>query len=316
MQRFRNKIYSIAVNILYKLIAKSTSERFARLHDDLLIPRDPNIDLSRGILITTFEKRQFTSALPLIQQIRDAGISYPILVFLNGNLGRNHDDRLRSLFLREISKIENVGILTNFEMSGISRNWNLGIQVLGTEITACFSDDLVVSQNFKEELDMVFDAASSAGFITIEGFAAFVISRFLIDEIGWFDERFLGFGEEDGDYVWRFIKRYGQEPPRFKSLSLIHQNLQTRGEEIAGISKYSLFNLVWHKIKYKEVEQGISGMYSEPKNQRFSDFNYHPMENFRRSNKHLLQESEENIISEHILKYLSEDSYELKQAEK
>jgi GT2 family glycosyltransferase len=270
---------------------------------------------TRGILITTFEKRQFSSALPLIQQIRGAGINYPILVFLNGNLDRNHDDHLRSLFLQEISKIKNVGILTSFEMTGISRNWNLGIQILGTELTACFSDDLVVSPNFREELDMVFDAASSAGFITIEGFAAFVISRLVIDEIGWFDERFLGFGEEDGDYVWRFIKRFGQEPPRFKSLALVHQNLQTRGEEIAGISKYSLFNLVWRKIKYEEVNEGISGCFTKPQSQRFSDFAYHPMENFRRRNKHLLQESEENIISEHILKYLSKESFEFKQTE-
>lgn len=315
MHRFRNKVYSIAVDILYRLIAKSTSERFARLRDDQLLPRDPNMTQSRGILITTFEKRQFSSALPLIQQIRGAGINYPILVFLNGNLDRNHDDHLRSLFLLEISKIKNVGVLTNFEMTGISRNWNLGIQILGTELTACFSDDLVVSPNFREELDMVFDAASTAGFITIEGFAAFVISRLVIDEIGWFDERFLGFGEEDGDYVWRFIKRFGQEPPRFKSLALVHQNLQTRGEEIAGISKYSLFNLVWRKIKYEEVDEGISGCFTKPQSQRFLDFDYHPMENFRRSNKHLLQENEENIISEHIVKYVSKKSFEFKQVE-
>jgi len=298
--KFKNWVYSIIIDTLHSLLLKSTSERFTQLTTPIN-NYSQDSQCEKGILITTFEKRQFTSALPLIKQIRDAGIQYPIMVFLNGNLKNNHNQNQRKEFLRQLSEYDNVNIISSCEMTGISRNWNLGIQLLGTTLTVCLSDDLIISKHFKEELEMAFEASKQSGLITIEGFAAFVISRILIDELGWFDERFMGFGEEDGDYVWRYIRKFDQEPPRFKCHSILHQNLQTRGEEITGISKYSLFNLVWKRMKYTESDIGVQGMFSKPHKQRVDDYDYHPMETFRRANKHLFFETNEEIIESKIV---------------
>lgn len=296
LHKINNKLYSTLIDILNILIVNLTKERFPKLEVNFVENDQTDNETSRGIVVTTFEKRFFSSALPLIQQLRDAGIEYPIIVVINGNLDGNHNQDLRRKFISELTKFNNLGVVTNFQFSGISRHWNLGIQLLGTESVACFSDDLVVSRHFKNELESVFDAVKVAGLVTIEGFAAFVITRNLIDEIGWFDERFQGFGEEDGDYVWRYIKRFKKDPPRFKSFSLVHQNLQSRGDEVAGISKYSLFNLAWRKIKYVENSEGIFGCFTSPQIQRILDIDYHPMETFRRKNKSLLSEAREEIV--------------------
>ena len=303
-QKLRNKLYSILIDSLNTLIANQTKERFPKLEVNFVENARTDSETDRGIVITTFERRFFSSALPLIQQVRDSGIDYPIIVLINGNLDGNHNQDLRQKFISELAKFTNIGVVTNFQFSGISRHWNLGIQLLGTESVACLSDDLIVSRHFKRELESVFDSVKVAGLITIEGFAAFVITRNLIDEIGWFDERFLGFGEEDGDYVWRYIKRFKKDPPRFKSFSLIHQNLQSRGDEVAGISKYSLFNLAWRKTKYVENSEGIFGYFTSPHIQRVSDMDYHPMETFRRKNRHLLSEAkEETILNQFSIQY-------------
>jgi len=302
VRRIKNRVYSKLIDVLHELLLRSTKERFTRLPSNPLVGSAKRTHHEKGILITTFEKRQFDSAIPLIAQIRDAGIGYPIMLFLNGNLANDHDKEARKKFLEELSKFDDVNVISSYEMTGISRNWNLGIQLLGTTLTLCLSDDLVISKQFKKELELAFDATKLSGFLTIEGFAAFIISRPLIDQLGWFDERFMGFGEEDGDYVWRYIKKFGQEPPRFKCHSLLHQDLQTRGEEVAGVSKYSLFNLVWRKIKYKENENGIYGSFTKPQVQVFEDFDYHPMETFRASNKDLFFETDEEIIQEQIRK--------------
>jgi hypothetical protein len=299
--RVKNKLYTSGTNLLYYLIVHSTKQKFSNLNEFIALPNQKFGERQRGILITTFEKRQFTSALPLVKQIRDAGIQYPICIFLNGNLNRDHNSEARSKFLHEISKLQDVGVITNFEMSGLARNWNLGIQILGTELTACFNDDLIVTKQFKKELDMVYEAADVAGLITIIGFSAFVLSRKLIDKIGWFDERFLGIGDEDGDYVWRFIDNFGYEPPSFKSYGLIHEYLQTKGDEIAGVSKYSLFNLVWNRIKYVEDANGVKGCFASPHSQSVTDMQYHPMETFRRKYKFLLREDDEHKIRDSIL---------------
>jgi hypothetical protein len=296
LKKMKNKLYSTLIDVLNNLIVSLTRERFPKLEVNFDNSDQANAEGSRGIVLTTFEKRFFSSALPLIQQLRDAGIEHPIIVLINGNLDGNHDQDLRRKFISELAKFKNLGVVTNFRFSGISRHWNLGIQLLGTESVACLSDDLVVSRHFKNELESVFDAVKVAGLVTIEGFAAFAITRELIDEIGWFDERFLGFGEEDADYVWRYIKRFKKDPPRFKSFSLIHQSLQSRGDEVAGISKYSLFNLTWRETKYVENSEGISGLFDRPQIQRISDMDYHPMETFRRKNRKLLSEVKKDTI--------------------
>jgi len=250
----------------------------------------------RSILVTTFEKRQFSSALPLIRSIRDLGIDIPISVFINGNLNQNHNAQDRSRFIHLLSELSDVNVVTSRVMTGISRNWNLGIQLLGTESVLCLSDDLEISTGFKEDLEAAFAFAEKEDFIVIGSFASFIINSRCLERVGWFDERFMGFGEEDGDYMHRFIEAYGREPRNYFSSAIRHLNLQTRGDESPGVTKYSLFNLAFRKIKYVHSETGILGMFGSPQKAKLPRVDFHPMESFRRKNKHLFREKDLNIV--------------------
>jgi hypothetical protein len=245
--------------------------------------------LSRAILITTFEKRQFTSAIPLVESIRNAGIDLPIAVFVNGNLNGNHDVEKRANLLVNLGSIPNVSVICSNVMTGISRNWNLGIQLLGADYVLCLSDDLEIGTGVKRDFDSAFSIAEKEDLVLMGSFASFIISARCIEKVGWFDERFLGFGEEDGDYVYRFIEEYKREPKNYYTSAVRHLNLQSRGDEVSNAGKYSLFNFAFRNIKYKKSSTGIVGMFDHPLTKIIDDYNLHPMENFRRKNAHLLK---------------------------
>ena len=244
---------------------------------------------SRAILITTFEKRQFTAAIPLIESIRAADIDLPIAVFVNGNLNGDHDLEKRSNFILKLGSIPNVSVICSNVMTGISRNWNLGIQLLGADYVLCLSDDLELKNGIKKDLESAFSIAEKEELVLIGSFASFIISTKCIEKIGWFDERFLGFGEEDGDYVYRFIAEYKREPKNYYTSAVRHLDLQSRGDDISNAGKYSLFNLAFRNVKYKQCSTGILGMFDHPLTKVIDDYNLHPMENFRRKNAHLLR---------------------------
>lgn len=301
----KGKIYWSLVAFNYRVTKKIISDKYIPETDNLLGEKSSSRELSRAILVTTFEKRFFSSALPLIKSIRNLGIDYPILIFINGNLDGNFDWTARKKFIDEVNKLEKVGFVTSNVMTGMSRNWNLGLQLLGSKLTLCLCDDLVISYGFQKELDEAFVKAKSEGLITLAGFAAFVINENVIADIGWFDERYLGFGEEDGDYVWRFQEFYKSLPPRKICLAINHENLKSRGDEVPGTTKYSLTNRVYKEIKYKQNIRGIKGMYESPHIKVLSDLSAHNMEEFRRRCKECFKIVDEKEVNRIIMENLS-----------
>lgn len=269
-------------------------------HTGYAIPASSGIraSSSRSILVTTFEKRFFGNALPLVQELRKQMPDIPILIFINGNLGGDHDKALRSKFLKSLSEISNIDVVCNGRMTGISRNWNLGIQLASTEQVLCLSDDVLISSEFFKDVEVLFKQNELNGLTVIESFACFFISRNLIDLIGWFDERYLGFGIEDGDYLWRFENYFGFPPSRYKIDSFSHAWQSDRGDDVMGEGKYSLANFAYNDLKYINDENGLQGPYSEKKISRLSSEYIHPMEDFRRNTSKALSETDIHIVTE------------------
>ncbi len=308
------KEHKVAVNLMYKVLIKIDSilimglSWMNRILRDRLVEPGANLVIrseievraafTRSVLITTFEKRFFTNALPLVRELRRQIPDIPILVFINGNLHGDHDRYLRSEFLKALSNISNIDVVCNGRMTGISRNWNLGIQLASTEQVLCLSDDIQVGFDFYKDVDLIFKRNESEGLSIVESFACFFIHRKLIDQIGWFDERYLGFGAEDGDYLWRFEEHFGIPPYRYKLDSFSHQWQEERGDEVAGAGKYSLANFTYNDLKYVRDENGLKGPYSEEKKSLFSNEGIHPMEDFRRKTSGALLETNPERVSE------------------
>ena len=292
--RVVSKIIRIFASVVYSLQNAEKNELNAVSEES----KKPVAKLSsRGILITTFEKRQFEAALPLVKAIRREKIEYPIAVFINGNLESDQDPIARQKFIRELSNFEGVSIVCSNVMTGISRNWNLGIQLLGTDSILCLSDDVLIHADAKRDLENAFNIAEVELFLTIGSFASFIVTRRCIREIGWFDERFIGFGEEDGDYIWRFLAHFKRKPRNYYTSSLEHLDMQSKGSEISfGGSKYSLTNIVFRKIKYSEKKTGIQGTFDVPHELNLEENDLHPLETFReRTNETFRLEDEKQI---------------------
>lgn len=306
---FAVKVVLILINKLLSLLTKisyffndqlSTAQSTFTPGVSSSIGRQSNEIISKSILVTTFELRFFENCLPLIKQLRAIDIRYPITVFVNGNLDHMHDATLRSNFLQEISQISDVSVVCCNYMAGTSRIWNLGIQMLDSDLVLCLSDDVEVSPNFSSELDYAFSQGAKEGLTILNQFCSFIISRRCIELIGWFDERYLGFGEEDGDYIWRYEEKFGKPPLVLRAPGVRHLNSQVRDSYVEGKQKWSLINAIFGQIKYVYNPLGISGRFEEPRTSTLSSMDFYPLETFRRSTYDLLKESSNSKIQERL----------------
>ena len=246
--------------------------------------------LNRGIVVTTFEDRQFDRCLPLIGQIRSSGCAYPIMVVMNGNLRGDHDRSQRARFITELASFVNIEVVSLPVMYGISHNWNLGIRLLDAETTLVLSDDVRVQpETFMKKIETAFRISSTRGFCLINGtFATFCMSDLARRKIGLFDERFVGFGEEDGDYVWRYENFFRQPIPSTRVSAIKHLSDETRGDYVSGRTRYSLANEVFLNQKYAFGSGQVRGWFTRPALQRLRDVNPDPLFEFHRHSRLLL----------------------------
>ena len=111
-----------------------------------------------------------------------------------------------------------------------------------------------------------------------------------MENVGYFDERLLGFGEEDGDITYRLLKM-GIHVGNIAVNGLINIVSDVRHDHVvAGIGKYSNFNREFvYNYKYKpDNTSQIKGMFDSPMAEALNNETQYPYEKFFRSNKQLL----------------------------
>lgn len=260
----------------------------------------PECDFS--IVITTFEDRQMQSCLPLIKSLRQNGVGNPLVVVLNGVYGRKVDPSLRADFVKEANAFQDVSFVMSRSMIPLARCWNLGIQMSNSSVCVVLNDDLAVNgRGLLSDLERLAETASECGLALGNGsFSHFALSKDCLSSIGWFDERYLGIGEEDGDYAWRFEDHFGV-PPQTSALSSI-RNLDdpSRGEFITGIGKYSLANRVFMQMKFELHSGTVKGMFDDVSIRRLSEIDPYPHWRFHQLLEQILSESDEAVIKEKI----------------
>ena len=119
-----------------------------------------------------------------------------------------------------------------------------------------------------------------------------LLNKFEINEVGWFDERLLGVGEEDGDMEFRWCKYYNA---KFKSyfsnniLNHVDDSADTNIKKHSG-SKYSKYNRDFIQKKYKiDFTNGeLHGMNEFPVLQTIDDDKQYPFEKYYWLNKNNL----------------------------
>jgi hypothetical protein len=247
-----------------------------------------------SVVITTFDKRFHECLVPLIHSIKSQRPQVEVIVMVNGRANDDFNEEFRIELLQFLSQQPNCypTIFPNFQ--SLAKMWNRGILSASHDQVLVLNDDLNIRSDsnigFFDELEK--NLASGHKTFKINGsFSHFMINQWDLIQAGFFDERLLGIGEEDGDFVWRYHQHKQQEIPSIDMnyIDNTGSNLADEGFQ-KGIRQYSKFNREFIlKEKYQRtLLGGFKGMFDHRVKQILPDEKQYPYEEFYRQNKHKL----------------------------
>jgi len=228
----------------------------------------------------------------LVEQIRMFDKDIPIIIAVNGENGKPFDEAYRVNMLKLCADHPGTFPIFFTEFRSLSKLWNTLVIHAPTEWVYVLNDDCQLKSAkvlpaIRDHIETVTDGL----FYAPRGWSHFVISKSCLDELGYFDERLLGVGEEDGDMLWRYEGLYGRSPKELKVQGLGNRYDYERGTD--GVEKAygnkTRLNTLWmFGDKYQRAETGRRGMFSFPVVQRLPNESQYPYERFYRDRRHML----------------------------
>lgn len=218
--------------------------------------------------ITTFEGRFDRYFVPLLSRIRDWDNATEVVVVVNGEHNKDFDEDYRRRILEFILTKQTVYPIIFPVFRGLSKLWNTIIIHSTHDHILVLNDDIMIRKpNFMDKIKKALHRNEGRSFLINGSWSHFVVSREEIDKLGYFDERLLGIGEEDGDITWRYIHEFGRPIQSYSIKAFKNFAEETLLEKPTNIkyhseTKYSLFNRKFiYNQKYKSDPEGIKGMF-------------------------------------------------------
>jgi len=241
-----------------------------------------------SIIITTFEPRFFEYTIPLIAALRTE-IDLPIVVIINGNYTKKKNNYKLQKFIGELGKFSNIYPTAFSNFHGCAELWNTGIVNADAEYFLILNDDIhIYPKLIKNKLALIRELIIQNGLVTFNrSFSHFGISSKCIEEVGFFDEHFIGIGEEDRDYFYRYESRYLKKPYNFSTDIFYNFGDESNDNEVMKnpLGKYSLFNTNIQQEFYSNTPEGtIQGRYEFPVKRINKFLDPRPLWKFRRIN--------------------------------
>lgn len=245
--------------------------------------------MSFSIGITTFKNR-FRRVVGLVNFIRKKG-NWPIILAVNGDYKESFDEEYRKHILNFASFTENCYVTMFPEFRSLAKLWNTILITSPTDWNLVINDDVIITHDFPFKVleNSARDHKDPEVFAINGSWSHYFVHRKLIADVGWFDERLLGIGEEDTDMVWR-IKNTGKTvfKPMIGSIGNIHDNLKPVNIK-CGAMHYSEYNRNYiFNEKYKKDDEGIEGMFDFKAKNQIENINAYPNEAFYWDNKYKL----------------------------
>lgn len=239
------------------------------------------------IAITTFSKR-YNLLKSTLEKVREFNTESDIIICINGEKDADFNQEYRKKVLNLCSLHNNVFPIFFCETRGLSKMWNTCIIHSPTEDLLILSDDIRIHSkaifNFTSSL---INSNNYKGICKINNtFSFFIVNKNLMNQVGYFDERLLGFGQEDKDITYRLLcMDIPVQDSKVDDLDDIDSDIR-HNEIINNQSKYSKFNesFILNK-KYKKVAKGIKGILPFPCKKVLEDQNSYPHESFFMENK-------------------------------
>ena len=252
-----------------------------------------NYKISIGI--TTFEARFDRYFVPLLSNIQEYDADREVIVAVNGEHNRDFDEQYRERILTFIASQKKVYPVIFPRFRSLTKLWNTIIVHATHDYILILNDDIMIKNpDFIQDLQVALRKNQGRSLLINNSWSHFLIKRQEIDELGYFDERLLGIGEEDGDMTWRYIHRYGRTIANVKMKSFINYSEDTNDYRPQNIQnregmKYSLFNRQFmFSTKYADDPKGIQGMFEEPVAMKDEGKEQYPYERFYRKNRDAL----------------------------
>jgi hypothetical protein len=251
-------------------------------------------------LVTFKERRSLISKLiPRLREIIPDTID--IILAVNGNYEEPMPEDYRADMLQLCQEHTNVYPLICPDFVSLSKLWNTLVLFSKTEYNFIMTDDLVINNNsVLTEVENYIQQTGEQFFTINNGFSHFVLTKTFLHQIGYFDERLLAYGEEDGDLVHRYIKMFNRDVPTLSIPNFYNgaaYDLRMKHTEM-HIDNKPTVNREIAKIKYKDDPHGICGMNPTPISQTgiLEDYQQYPYEEFVRKNRHNIKKFESIVL--------------------
>ncbi len=254
-----------------------------------LSPGPGEVNFSIGI--TTFEARFEKYFIPLLDKIRQYDRETEIVVAVNGEHKKSFSERFRKNILEFTAAKENVFPVMFPHFRGLAKLWNTLIVHASHENILILNDDIMIeNERALSRVKKEIQKNGGKSFVINDSWSHYVINKKEIDEVGYFDERLLGIGEEDGDLCWRYIELYGRPVkkvsiPGFKNYAQDTMSEMPSNIECRPGMKYSAFNRRYIEGKYAEDPGGKKGMFDKPVKMKDPGERQYPHERFYLKNR-------------------------------
>jgi hypothetical protein len=181
-------------------------------------------------------------------------------------------------------------------MRGLAKLWNTMAIHSKNELLLLLNDDLEFNTPILFEKLKQINETDVNQLYTINGsFSHFFVTKKVLERLKYFDERFLGFGHEDGDFIYRHIENLKVPITSLYIDGIINITSQVIDDNIEreGTSKYSNFN---HQFlvgkfgpKYKPtLNPEVICTFRPHMTRALEDKDQYPYETFYRENKNKL----------------------------
>lgn len=180
-----------------------------------------------AIGITTFRNR-INDVKKEIIDIRKIDNNIDILLAITTNYNEKMPEEYRRELLTFCCQYDNIYPLMFSKYTGLAKMWNNLIVNAATTHILIMNDD-VNFENYNAIEQLKIEIQSKEIFM-VHTFGAFVISKEIANDLNYFDERFISYGREDGDFKNRYLEKYGKEIDRFP-IKGISNRIQNRRED-------------------------------------------------------------------------------------
>lgn len=216
-----------------------------------------------SIGIVTYNLRFERFLKPLVDSIKTINPDIEIIICINGNHGMSFDEIYRKNILLYLTKYNNIFPMMFTQHRSLSKLWNNLLINSTTDLMLRIDDDVSIDKDFFIQLNKAIIQNECKSFKINGSWSHTLLNRNEINAVGWFDEKLLGGGEEDGDFEWRYANFFHREFINVSGLPILnHWNQYDYDTCLLNQKKCngkrSLFNKNYINKKYILCDNGES----------------------------------------------------------